>query len=157
MPKICKLCLKSDMLCGACNKKVESGEISRAELDVARALSKIEEGLEFSKVVDAGRKIIILCGKNSVSRIVGRGGRNAKKLEKCLKKNVKVVGTDSLANDKNALENLFNVPVIGINILYSGSESYRIRIEKKFERRVDKDVISVLGRLLSKKTEVVFE
>ncbi len=155
--KICKLCLKSDMLCNACNKKVESGEISRAELDVARSLSKIEEGLEFSKAVDAGRKIVILCGKSDVSRIVGRGGRNAKKLEKDLKKSVKVIGTDSLADDKNALESLFNVPVIGINILYSGSESYRIRIEKKFERRIDKDIIKILDRLFGKKAEVVFE
>ncbi len=155
--KICKLCLKSDMLCNACNKKVESGEISRAELDVSRALNKIEEGMEFSKVVDAGRKIIILCDKSSVSKIVGRGGRNAKKLEKELKKNVKVIGTDSLAEDKNALESLFNAPVIGINILYSGGESYRIRIEKKFERRIGRDVIKILDKLFGKKAEVVFE
>lgn len=155
--KVCKLCLKSDMLCNACNKKVESGEISKAELDVARALNKIEEGMEFTKAVDAGRKIIILCDKNSVSMIVGRGGRNAKKLEKELKKSIKVVGTNSLADDKSALESLFNAPVIGINILYSGSESYRIRIEKKFERRIDRDVIKNLDKLFSKKAEVVFE
>lgn len=151
------MCLKSDMLCSACNKKLENGEISKTEIDIARALAKTGDDITFSNAVDTGKRIIILCGKHNVSRIVGRGGRNAKKLESELKKRVKVVGTDSLINDKNAMESLLNAPVIGINILYSGSESYRIRVEKKFERRIDRDVIGVLGRLSDKKTEVVFE
>lgn len=157
MTKICKMCLKSDMLCNACNKKVESGEISRTELDVARALSALENAASFSRAVDTGKRIIVMCSKHNVSKIIGRGGRNAKKLESDLKRRIRIIGTDSLIDDKSALESLLNAPVIGINILYSGSESYRIRVEKKFERRMDKDVIGVLGKLFDKKTEVVFE
>ena len=94
---ICAVCLNSDILCRSCNKRLDSGEVSDADVRVSRALFRMSGSLKLmreitvKKVAETGRYIIIVCGRGDAARCIGKSGSTAKKLEKELGKKVLIV------------------------------------------------------------------
>jgi len=151
--KICKICAKSDMLCSVCNKNVVSGEISENDVKISRFLFAAVPDMDFIKSFEAGNRVFIIVAESDVGKIIGRAGKNVKKLAEILGKDVKVLQKD---DDKTMIEKALNTPVIGINKVYGENEFYRIRIDKKSKRRLKPGFETVVQSIIDK-SEIVFE
>ncbi|MBI4162538.1 MAG: hypothetical protein HY513_02550 [Candidatus Aenigmarchaeota archaeon] len=158
--KICKVCLTSNMLCSACNSRLESGQISDLDVKLSRAVFAIRPDAEFSKYIVSDNFIIIIADKDNARKIIGKAGRNVQTISKQLNKKLKVV---EISGHNVMLEELLSVPIIAINKVYqqqpdaSGAgEFYRVRIDKKFSRKV-RFSTSIASAVLNKKIEYVFE
>ena len=159
---ICKVCLNSDILCSACNSKLESGQISDLDVQLSRAVFSIRPDADFSKYIIAGNFVIIIADKDNARKIIGKGGRNVQTISKQLKKNLKVV---EISDHNVMLEELLSVPIIAINKVYkqpdaksvnTPGEFYRVRIDKKFSRKV-RFSTSIASAVINKPIEFVFE
>src|SRR3989344_1527263 len=126
--KICSICAKNDILCGACGKKVESGEITNNDVKISRCLFGIDDSLAYLKSLEAGGRIYIMVEEPAMGKIIGRAGKNVKKLAGVLGKDVKVLQKE---DEKAMLEKALNTPVNGINKVYGENEFYRIRFDRK--------------------------
>ncbi len=153
MPKICKICMNNDMLCQACNGKLSKGEIAPVEVEIVRALHKLEIEADFVRAVYDGF-VYILADKRDARLLIGRGGRNSKKLELEMKKKVRIIEN---ADEKEVIERVLGADIIGINIVYSPRQTRKIRVQRLFRHRVKPDSVKALGSLLDKEYEVVFE
>ena len=51
---------------------------------------------------------------------------------------------------------MIGAPILGINKIYSGGESYKVRVEKKYMKSV-KPLTTIVGKTLNKKMSFVFE
>lgn len=153
--KLCSVCLNSDILCGGCMRKVESGLISGTDVAVSRALNRLADGkarVEFLQAAEHDGKIIIVCEKKYSKPIIGRGGKSVRELSKALGKEVRVI---EKADEKTMIENILGSRVIGINIVYGKKETKRIRVDK--ERRRLRGDAALLGKILGSRYQIVFE
>ena len=153
MSKICKICLNNDILCQVCNANLESGKITLIEVGISRILHKLGIGADFVKAVERGM-IYILADKKNARLLIGRNGRNSKKLEAELKKKVRIIEN---TEEKDVIESVLGTDIIGINILYSPKEKYRIRVQRIFRNRIKNEHLLALNALLGKDYEVVIE
>jgi predicted PilT family ATPase len=145
--------LKSDMLCSACNSKLQVGEITKADLAISRAIYSFRPDASFTSYIETKNFIIVLADKDNARKIIGKAGRNVKKMSEILKTHVKIV---EIGPHTVMLEELLSVPVLAINKVYGNSESYRVRIEKKFHKRV-RFPSSVAAKVINKPVEFIFE
>lgn len=150
--KICNVCVKSDMLCSGCTRRLERGELAQRDIDLARAINRLGVDAGYLKCIESNSRIVVVAEKLDTKRLIGKQGVIVKKLSVMFGKPVKVV---ERAEKKLMVEEVLNVPVIAINVVYAGSEHYKIRIESRLKSRV-KDT-SVLSEILGKNAEVVFE
>ena len=157
---ICKVCLTSDMLCSACNSRLESGQISNLDVQLSRAVFSIRPDAEFSKYIVSGNFIIILADKDNARKIIGKAGRNIQTISKQLSRQLKVV---EISEHNIMLEELLSVPIIAINKVYkqqaganATNEFYRVRIDRRFSKKV-RFSTSIASAVLDKKIEYVFE
>lgn len=155
--KICKICLENDILCSSCNEKLQRNEISETDVVVSKALHKLEKegnvSLDFIRAVDSGH-LIIIADKKNARKLIGRGGKNARRLGEIIGKNVRIIEN---ADIKEMVEKILNVHVIGVNVVYADEEICKIRIERSFQRRIRNESISLLNEIFDKKIELVFE
>ncbi|MBI4214624.1 transcription elongation factor NusA, partial [archaeon] len=60
---ICETCLKSDFLCAGCEAKLASGELSEADLQIARHLYELRKetgaDVSFDKSIEVNNVIVI--------------------------------------------------------------------------------------------------
>lgn len=151
--KICAICRGSDILCSGCGRKLEKGEISSTEVEVSRSLHMlVKDRVNFVKAVADRNKIVVVCEKKDCMPIIGRGGKNVKALSKTLGKEVRIV---KKAPEKEMIESILGVPLIGINIVYGNGEIKRLRIDRRF-KRLRSDTV-MLGKVLGNRYEIVFE
>ncbi len=158
--RICKVCLTSDILCNACNNRLESGQISNLDVQLSRAVFAIRPDADFSKYIVSDNFIIILADKDNARKIIGKAGRNVQTISKQLNKNLKVV---EISEHNVMLEELLSVPIIAINKVYkqqagvnTPNEFYRVRIDKKFSKKV-RFSTSTASAVVNKPIEYVFE
>jgi transcription antitermination factor NusA-like protein len=157
--KICKVCLQSDMLCGACAKKLEDGLIRKVDIDLSRAVHKIGKDsgydIDFLDTIDGGTRLFVIVESRYAGRFIGPGGRTIKKISELVGKQIKLV-EKATGTDKHIIEKMIDAPVIGINRIYDGKESYKVRVEQRYRRNVE-PVADVIGKLLNKKVSFIFE
>lgn len=153
--KICRVCLSSDILCAGCARKLENGSISKIDVELSRALHKIDSGLDFVQSLQEEGKVFVIVDSKHAARFIGPGGRNIKKLSEALGKQVKLL-EKSEGSEKHVIEKLIGAPVLGINRVYAGGESFKVRVEKRFARNV-RPLSEVVGRILNKKISFIFE
>lgn len=158
--QICKVCLTSDMLCSACNGRLESGQITPLDVQLSRAIFAIRPDADFSRYIVSDNFVIILADKENARKIIGKAGRNVQTISKQLNKHLKVV---EISEHNVMLEELLSVPIIAINKVYkqqaganTPNEFYRVRIGKKFSKKV-RFSTSIASAVLNKKIEYVFE
>ncbi|MBD3187294.1 hypothetical protein GF325_10725, partial [Candidatus Bathyarchaeota archaeon] len=73
----CIACAKSDILCYSCQERLESGDLTDLDLDIAEFLLELEEEdpdlglseIKFYKSIDLGNLIIMIVGKEETDII----------------------------------------------------------------------------------------
>ena len=165
---ICEICLKNDILCGGCQKKLDDGEITELDINVSRVVYKLSqkykslEDVEIIKAFESGNNIYILTRDEDVPKLIGKGGKVCKELGKELGKTVYVISS-SQKNIDDFIASLIKPAVIkGVNILYlpNGEEVQRYRISKKARQRMrmkKEEIEKIVKDIFNKKVEIVFE
>jgi transcription antitermination factor NusA-like protein len=135
---LCSFCLKSGILCQKCSARLESGEISKLDLKIARLLLSLEEkypslqNVYFHKAVEAGRTLAILVGSGDVHRLLGHGGRIIKTLGEETGKSIRVL--EDGVDERRFLEDLFApLSIMTINTIWlpDGSTETRAILRKR--------------------------
>lgn len=161
---ICEICLKSGILCTACQGKVTQGELKEKDIELLRMIYKETERnkvlgeIQIKKIIEGDDVILVVCSSGDAAKIVGKGGFFAKKLTEAANKAVRVV--EASEDAKKFLQNIiFPVPIINLNVLYSAEgEKYRIVIPKNSRLPMPlKTFQSVAKDLLKKDVEIDFE
>ena len=150
---LCAMCRKSDMLCSGCHQKLDKGEISQTDVELIRAINKIQLDAEFIRTTETGRKIYIIARKEDSRKLVGRQGKNVNQLSKLLKKDIQIVKDEE---ERKMIENILSVPIIAINIIYSSEEIRKIRIERSLRSKLKANE-NDLEMIFGKKYRIVFE
>jgi transcription antitermination factor NusA-like protein len=162
---ICEVCLKSDILCSACQEKLNRGEANKTEIDVSRFLYKLSEKMrslkdvKILKVIDCG-VLLIISGRGDAAKIVGREGAIVKKIAKEFRKSIRIL--EEAPSFKDFVEELISpTPINGINTLYKENEEiYRIRISnlQKGHLMISPEIFSkIISNFYNVKAELVFE
>lgn len=154
---ICSICLNSDILCTACKEKVDSGLISENNLEILRKINKAAKGItglenvEIKKVLDTRRVLILICGKDDVEKLVGKGGVIVKKLGRSLDRIIRVV--EESDNMRDFLQNLiFPVPILSVGDVYTQEgEKIRVRIPAGKQLPISPKIFSQIAKDLFKK------
>jgi len=161
---ICEICLKSGLLCSACQGKVSTGELKQSDVDILSLIYKesernnVSDLVEIKKIIDAKDALLIVCSHGSAAKIVGRGGYFAKKLKEDLKKPVRVV--EESKDTKSFLQGIiFPGAIVNLNIVYTPKgESYRIVLRKNSKLSMPVSSFkSLASELLGKEVEIDFE
>ncbi|MBI4896729.1 MAG: hypothetical protein HY832_04245 [Candidatus Aenigmarchaeota archaeon] len=162
MPSICRVCIESNILCPACQGKLDRHEISPIEVAGARAihaLNKTIQGpkIEFKEIKEIGGRVVIIANPTHSGRLIGSGGKTVRLLVQTIGKPVKII--EKAENEKTLIENILGVPVVTINQVYAAgsSVSYKIKIGKKYMHRIDPRFLDIATHLTGKKYAVVFE
>ena len=136
---ICGACLKSDILCSSCQKKIDDKSISAIEFEVARFLSSLEgkikslESAKIIKVVDC-TALIIVAAKGDAAKIVGKQGSVVKMLARRFGKPVRIV---EAGNISDFINNLIIPASAKVNTAYvNGKECYRIKVLGHTKRKI---------------------
>jgi transcription antitermination factor NusA-like protein len=150
---VCDVCLKSGILCQGCENKLESGEISQIDLDIAKVLFKLGDGkIGFKKTIEVGDIVIIVTDKDQVGKLIGKNGKIVRELSKTIGKKIRVVGQDA---DLKSVSKDILAParVSGINIVYGkdGEEKYKIRVMQEDSRKLPGrlDILNEIIELLT--------
>lgn len=152
--KICGICLKNDFLCNACRKKIDSGQVSKGDVTVSRTLFKLDIFANFIRSIETKDCIIIVADKKDAAILIGRGGRNAKKIAQALGKNARII--EQVDDEKKMIENIISRPVLGINKIYGDGETYKVRIENRFRKRVG-EMSPMVAKVIGKNVKFIFE
>jgi len=163
---ICKVCLKSDILCNQCAEIVKKEGIKSDEIKLFRRLNKLAKkyeplrDVEIKRAIDNKNILLIITNKESASKIIGKNGGMVKRLGKELGRQIRVV-SDSSSIEQFVKEIFFSTPILGINVLYTpDGEKYRIRIpsSERVVLPILPEVFSeIANSLLNIDAELVFE
>ena len=153
---LCKVCLNSDFLCNACEKKVKELGLTEDAVKLERFLYKFWQNNrikmpQFDNVFDIGDEIVIITKKPSL--LIGTKGSFVKKIEKFFNKHIIIIEPEKNAE---AIEKILNVPILGINILYrNGKEIMKVRVKEKYKERVNKNKMRKIFENIIKKEYIV--
>lgn len=162
---ICKVCMKSDLLCNACAERIGEQEIKINEIKMFRRLNKFLKKQKSLKDVEIKRAVgintlIIMTRNEDVSKLIGKEGSLVKKLARELNIPIRIIGEPSNINDL-VNDVLFTVPVMGINILYKPEgELFRVRIPKAHRARLPiafSVLASISRHMFNENVDVIFE
>ncbi|MBN2203183.1 MAG: hypothetical protein JW700_03285 [Candidatus Aenigmarchaeota archaeon] len=162
---ICEECLKKNVLCDTCNKKLAARKTSAEEIDVLRFIYKLSEknaslkDVKIVRVLDQSA-LLIVTGRGDAAKLVGKGGTIVKLIAKKYKKSIRIL--EEAPNFNRFVENLLNpADVSGINTLYKDSEEItRIRVPEFQRNRMiltPEDFSQVVSCFFKKKAELVFD
>ncbi|MHA1263782.1 MAG: transcription elongation factor NusA [Candidatus Helarchaeota archaeon] len=164
---ICKICAKTGVLCNSCEIKLENGEITQLDIDLANYLIELEgrfSGLKeanFYKTIDMGSVLIILVGKGDISSFIGPRGKIIKLLQEKFGKNIRVV--EKVSDLKKTLEDLI-VPakLLGMNKIYlpTGEVESKARLRLGDQNRLpaSPEVLEeIIYRLTKERIRIAFE
>ncbi|MBI4154236.1 hypothetical protein HY501_02790 [Candidatus Woesearchaeota archaeon] len=151
--KICSVCLKNDILCTGCSKRLESGKISRADIDVSRAIFGAGLDADFMRAFHASGCLAIVADSVNTGLLIGKSGRNVNKLTKAMGMEVRII--EHMNDEKKLIEKAISAPILGINKSYGKYEIYKIKLEKRFRKR--ENLMPLVSQLLNKNVKFVFE
>ena len=161
---ICEICLKSGILCTACQSKVDQGSLKNADIEILRMIYKEVERnkalgkIEIKKIIEGEAVLLVVCSQGDAAKIVGKGGFFAKKLSEAAKKTVRVV--EASEDARAFLQNIvFPVPIISLNVLYTPEgDKYRIMIPQNSRLPFALNAFKSLAKdLLGKEVDIGFE
>ncbi|MEM3715770.1 MAG: hypothetical protein QW145_01260 [Candidatus Bathyarchaeia archaeon] len=141
--ELCQFCLRSGILCPKCRAKIEKGEVTQRDLEIARLLVSIEDeypllqDVYFRGSVEADNILAILVRRGDVNKILSYGGKIIKLLENKTGKNVRVLEYN--ASERKFIEDLFApLTVLAINKIWlpDGSIETRVILRGKDKKRI---------------------
>ena len=162
---ICEVCLKSKILCNACQDKLNKRIMTEDEIDIAKYIYKLSEkmrsirDIKIIKIINSN-VLIIVTGRGDAPKLVGRSGSVVKKIAKKFKKPIRIL--EKASTFKDFVEELiFPTSVNGINTLYRNNEEIlRIRIpavQKNHLLIKPESFSEIISSFFNKKAELVFE
>ena len=130
---LCEFCLKSGILCPKCQEKINSGEISKEDVQIARMLLKLSERypslqkISFYKSYEINGVIAIVVERGDLPHLLGYSGKILREMSKTAGKKIRVLekGVDA----RKFLEDLFapsNITSLNIIWLPDGSTETRV-------------------------------
>jgi len=154
IPSICSTCLRSGVLCERCQEKLDTGEVTQLDLDVARLILELEKQnqnlkkVELMKTLSVGNIVVLQVSKKSVPVLLSAEPNPLEVIEKKLKKTVRVVPY-SQASSRVVAGILAPVEVAGIDTIFvpDGTIEKKIRISKSDSDRLPAS-IEMVERLL---------
>jgi len=162
---ICEVCLKSKILCNACQSNLDKGIITESEIEIVKYIYKLSEkmrSIRNIKIVKISNSdvLIIVTGRGDAPKLVGRSGSVVKKIAKRFKKSIRILEEASSFRDF-VEELIFPAPVNGINTLYrDNKEILRVRIpavQKNHLLIKPESFSEIISNFYNKKAELFFE
>ena len=158
---ICGICLNSDMLCMACKRKFDSGEITESDIRVAKIINDVAKNFKplgeitLKRVIEGKNVALIICGRGDVAKLIGKDGIMIKKLSKLAKKPLRVVEeTDDIREAVKSL--LYPVPLVRLNILYRPEgEVLKVVVPRGMHIPISKEAFAEIVKLMFGKTSVI--
>ncbi|NVM52800.1 MAG: hypothetical protein HWN66_03785 [Candidatus Helarchaeota archaeon] len=164
---ICKICAKTEVLCNSCETKLETGEITQLDIDLANYLTELEarfsslKNANFYKSIDVGSVLIVLVGTGEISSFIGPRGKVIKLLQEKFGKNIRII--EKITDLKKIIEDLI-VPaeLLGMNKIYlpTGEIESKARLKWGDENRLpaNPEVLEeVIYRLTNERIRIAFE
>ena len=151
--QLCEFCLKSGMLCSKCQTKVNSGEVSKKYMDVAKKLLSMENQYQIlhkvrlDNVIDVGGFLVLVVGKGDGMRI-NTYPKLTRDLSDAFNKRVLVI--ESGVKDRKFLEDLFaSQHIVTINIIWlpDGSTETRVVLQGRGARKLRKKRLQALSKV----------
>ncbi|MEM5799626.1 MAG: KH domain-containing protein [Candidatus Aenigmatarchaeota archaeon] len=159
---VCQKCIKKNELCDKC----KDIPISKEELILYKNIYNVLKNEEHIRDVEIKRIFfneklsIIVCKKQDVPKMIGKNGIFAKKIEKKLGKDIRIVSNEDEL-PKFIKDVLHPSTIIGINIVYDGDkEIYNIRLPSAERYLMKLDPIlfkNIIEELFKKTVEIKFE
>ena len=93
---ICEVCLKSKILCNACQDKLSKGIITKGEIEISKYIFKLSEkmrsirNVKIIKIINSD-VLIIVTGRGDAARLVGKGGSVVKLIAKKFRKSIRIL------------------------------------------------------------------
>lgn len=140
--ELCQFCLRSGILCPKCRVKIEKGEVTQLDLEVARLLVSLEveypllQDVYFHGALEVNNTLVILVKKGDIYKVLSYGGKIIKALEGKIGKSVRVLEYNS--NERKFIEDLFApLSVVTINKIWlpDGSIETRVILKGKDKRK----------------------
>jgi len=132
--------LRSGILCSRCRAKLERGEVTQLDLEVARLLVSIEDkypllqDVFFHKAVEADNVLAILVGRGDAGKILSYGGRIIRFLENKVGKDVRILEYNT--SERKFLEDLFApLTILTINKIWLPDGTVETKVILKGSRR----------------------
>jgi len=89
-----EFCLRSGVLCEACQKKIASGRFSNLDIDISKILMSVEEGqpeaLEFLRSYSEKGAVLVELRRGSMSALAGEAGSVQERIRKRTKRAVAI-------------------------------------------------------------------
>ncbi len=163
---ICEVCLKNDMLCEGCSKKLENGDISEKAVELFRYIYSLSEDypyledVEINEIYVGEDVIVIVVEKEDVGKVVGKGGEIVKKLAGKVERAIRVV--EMAEGVKKFSQNLLpDVKVYGVNKVFSPKEDYyKVVVSSDDVRRImlkEDEFSEVLKRITGESAKLSFK
>lgn len=160
---ICNVCLTSDILCSACNKKLEEGRITDSDLRVSRAIKRAAREFKpldrvgIEKVIEGRGIVIVKCRKGDAPLLIGKNGAMKRKLSRAIGKDMRVV--EELDDVRGFVGDLIRpTPLLGVNIIYRpGGEMLRVIIPERSRPGIPAKAFSEAVEIVHGKRAVVSE
>jgi len=150
---LCEACLATNSFCASCQRKLDAGEVSHTELEIARAL--LSENLPaqagFERALELKDAVLIFT--LSPAAVIGRSGKTVKALAKALGKKIKVID-EAAAPQAKINETLLPARVLGVNTVFkagggsAGGKEFHVRVARG-DARLLPDAPQALNSLLS--------
>lgn len=163
---ICKICLKNDILCNNCLNITRKENIKKDEINAYREINKLAKympylkDVEFKRILLSDNFALIIVKKDDISKTIGKNGIIAKKIAKCIKKQIRII-PDDLNLNEFVREILFSSSILGINTVYSPEgEFHKVRLpaSEKELIQITPQIFSEIAKIILKKNvELVFE
>ncbi len=163
---ICEVCLKNDMLCEGCSKKLEEGEISQKAVDLSRYLYSLTKehsylkDIEVNEIYVGEEVIVIVAPEEDVGKVVGKGGEIVKKLASEVDRAIRVV--EMSEEVKQFSKNLLpDVKVYGVNKVFSPKEDYyKVVVDSDDTSRImlkDEEFTEVVKKVTGESAKLSFK
>ena len=140
--ELCQFCLRSGILCSKCRAKLESGEVTKLDFEIARLLASIEneypllQDVYFHGTVEADNILAILVRRGDMSKILSYGGKIIKFLENKTGKDIRILEYNT--NERKFLEDLFApLTILTINKIWlpDGTVETRVILKRRDRKR----------------------
>jgi transcription antitermination factor NusA-like protein len=150
-------CVKSGILCRKCEEKVRSGEVTKLDLKVIKALMELEKSfpklqeVTYRKSAEAGGMVVVMVDGPDVATLLSQGGKIVRALEDELGRKVKVISYGG--DTRQFLEELLSpLSILAINTVWipDGSTETKAVIRGRRPRKmpVNLDIVKKLAKEL---------
>jgi transcription antitermination factor NusA-like protein len=167
IPSVCTTCLRSGILCERCQEKLDNGEITQLDLDVAKKLLIFErenpniKKVELLKTIDAGNMVVLQVSKKSIPILMTMQPNPLDYLEKEMQKTIRVIPL-SQKSSRVVTGVLSPIEVLGLDTIFvpDGTTEKKIRLSKMDESRLPSSIDSLerlLHQITGERFRIIFD